>query len=38
MDFPIAESMDEDACSEKLVDVLHPDGLRRPAVVAAATA
>jgi transposase-like protein len=27
MDFPIAGFMDEDACYEKLVDVLHPDGL-----------
>jgi transposase len=30
MDFPIAEYMDEDACYEKLVDVLHPDGLACP--------
>jgi transposase-like protein len=30
MDFPIAEFMDEDACYEKLVDVLHPDGLACP--------
>jgi transposase-like protein len=30
MDFPIAEFMDEDACYEKLVDLLHPDGLACP--------
>jgi transposase-like protein len=30
MDFPIAEFMDEDACYEKLVAVLHPDGLACP--------
>ncbi|MBV8264920.1 MAG: transposase [Planctomycetaceae bacterium] len=30
MDFPIAELMDEDACYEKLVEVLHPDGLACP--------
>ncbi len=30
MDFPIADYMDEDACYEKLVDVLHPDGLACP--------
>jgi DNA-directed RNA polymerase subunit RPC12/RpoP len=30
MDLPIAELMDEDACYEKLVDVLHPDGLACP--------
>ena len=30
MDFPIAELMDEDACYERLVDILHPDGLACP--------
>jgi ISXO2 transposase-like protein len=30
MDFPIAESMDEDACYAKIVAVLHPGGLVRP--------
>ena len=30
MDFPIAEFMDEDACPEELLDVLHPDGLAWP--------
>ena len=30
MDFPIAEFMDEDACYEKLVAILHPDGLACP--------
>ena len=30
MDFPIAELMDEDACYERLVAVLHPDGLACP--------
>ena len=27
MDFPITELMDEQACYEKLVGWLHPDGL-----------
>ena len=27
MDFPIAEFMDQDACYEKLVAILHPDRL-----------
>jgi hypothetical protein len=35
MDFPIAEYMDKDACYEKLVDVLHPDGLSCPCAGAA---
>ncbi len=30
MDFPIAEFMDEDSCYEKLVDLLHPEGLACP--------
>jgi transposase-like protein len=30
MDFPIAEFMDEDACYQKIVAVLHPDGLVCP--------
>jgi hypothetical protein len=30
MDFPIAEFMDEGACYEKLVDLLHPEGLTCP--------
>lgn len=30
MDFPIAESMDEDACYAKLLAWLHPDGLACP--------
>lgn len=30
MDFPIAEFMDEDACYQKIVEVLHPDGLACP--------
>lgn len=30
MDFPIAEFMDEDACYQKIVAVLHPDGLACP--------
>ena len=30
MDFPIAEFMDEDACSNKIVALLHPDGLACP--------
>jgi transposase-like protein len=30
MDFPISELMDEDACSQKLLSWLHPDGLACP--------
>ena len=30
MDFPIVEFLDEDACYEKLVEVLHPGGLACP--------
>jgi transposase-like protein len=30
MDFPIADLMDEDACSSKLIQWLHPDGLACP--------
>jgi transposase-like protein len=30
MDFPISELMDEDACYQKLVGWLHPDGLACP--------
>ena len=30
MDFPIAKFMDQDACYEKLVANLHPDGLTCP--------
>ena len=30
MDFPIAEFMDEDACYQKIVEILHPDGLACP--------
>jgi hypothetical protein len=30
MDFPSAGFMDEDACYEKLVDILHPDGFTCP--------
>jgi hypothetical protein len=30
MDFPLTELMDQDACYQKLVSVLHPDGLARP--------
>jgi hypothetical protein len=30
MDFPIAEFMDEDACYNKIVALLHPDGLACP--------
>jgi hypothetical protein len=30
MDFPIAELRDEDACYERLVAILHPDGLGCP--------
>ena len=30
MDFPIAELMDEDACYQKLLNWLHPDGLACP--------
>jgi transposase-like protein len=30
MDFPIGESLDEDACYAKLLDLLHPDGLACP--------
>src|SRR5512135_3275836 len=30
MDFPIAELMDEDACYQKIVAILHPDGLECP--------
>ena len=30
MDFPIAEFMDEDACYQKIVVILHPDGLACP--------
>ncbi len=30
MDFPIAELMDEDACYQKLLNWIHPDGLACP--------
>jgi transposase-like protein len=30
MDFPISEFMDEDSCYQKIVAVLHPDGLACP--------
>ena len=30
MDFPIAEFLDEDACYQKIVAILHPDGLACP--------
>jgi transposase-like protein len=30
MDFPITELRDEDACSQFLVQILHPDGLACP--------
>jgi len=30
MDFPITDLMDEDSCYQRLVDWLHPDGLRCP--------
>jgi transposase-like protein len=30
MDFPITEFMDEDACYQKIVAVLHPEGLACP--------
>ena len=30
MDFPITEYMDEDACYEQLVAILHPEGLACP--------
>jgi transposase-like protein len=30
MDFPIIDLMDEDTCYQRLVDWLHPDGLRCP--------
>ena len=30
MDFPIAELMDQEACYERLVKALHPDGLACP--------
>jgi hypothetical protein len=30
MDFPIADLMDERACYDRLVEVLHPDGLACP--------
>lgn len=30
MDFPLAGSMGEAACSARLVEALHPDGLARP--------
>jgi transposase-like protein len=30
MDFPLADLLDEEACYGKLVDILHPDGLRCP--------
>lgn len=30
MDFPLSELMDEQACYQKLVELLHPDGLQCP--------
>lgn len=30
MDFPLVSLMDEDVCYSKLLDILHPDGLRCP--------
>jgi transposase-like protein len=30
MDFPLAELMDEDACYDRIVQALHPDGLACP--------
>ena len=30
MDFPLIDSLDEEACSTKLVELLHPDGLGCP--------
>ena len=30
MDFPLTEYMDDDACYEKLVSILHPEGLACP--------
>jgi transposase-like protein len=30
MDFPLADLMDEDACSDRIVEALHPDGQACP--------